>query len=58
VNKNLITASEYFAHVVQHELVHLKGILFVKFIDNPENLWRNNDLDKYIREHGDFPEAI
>ncbi|MDD3647844.1 MAG: peptide deformylase [Candidatus Dojkabacteria bacterium] len=57
-NKKLITASEYFAHVVQHELDHLKGILFVKYIDNPENLWRNNDLDKYIREHGDFPEAI
>ncbi|MBU0975169.1 MAG: peptide deformylase [Patescibacteria group bacterium] len=57
-NQKLLAAYDYFAHVVQHELDHLNGYLFVKYIDNPENLWKNADLDNYLRDHGDFPPEI
>lgn len=55
-NKKKLTATDYFAHIIQHEQDHLNGILFVKYVKNPENLWHSNDLDKYIDEVGDFPD--
>ncbi|MBN2016402.1 peptide deformylase [Candidatus Dojkabacteria bacterium] len=53
-----LTAKNFFAHIVLHELDHLKGILFVKYIDKLTNLWKSRDLDKYLEEYGDFPEVI
>ena len=54
--KKELAASEYFSHVVQHEIDHVNGILFLKYVQNPDqNLWLSKDLDKYIDEHGDFP---
>jgi len=53
-----LEARGYFSHIVQHEVDHLKGILFVKYIINPANIWKNKDLDKYIEENGVFPPVI
>lgn len=52
-----LTAVDFFAHVIQHEIDHLNGILFLKYVKNPENLWRSKDLDEYIKRHGVMPEV-
>ncbi len=54
----LLEAHGYFAHIVQHEVDHMNGILFVKYITNPLNIWKNKDLDEYIEENGEFPSVI
>ncbi|KKQ35402.1 MAG: Peptide deformylase [candidate division WS6 bacterium GW2011_GWA2_37_6] len=52
-----LPALDYFSHVVQHEIDHLNGILFLKYIKNPDkNLWTSKELDKYIDRHGQFPD--
>ena len=43
--KNL-SADGYFAHVVQHEMDHLDGVLFLKYIENPEELLTSEELSK------------
>jgi peptide deformylase len=53
--KQVMHCKGFFAHVVQHELDHLDGILFTKYIDNPANLWKSKDLDAYYNEYGDYP---
>lgn len=54
----ILEAHGYFAHIVQHEVDHMNGILFVKYISNPLNIWKNKDLDKYIEDKGEFPQVI
>lgn len=54
-NAKSIAATDYFSHIVQHEFDHLEGVLFVKYVSNPENLWKSKDLDKFMKEHGEFP---
>jgi peptide deformylase len=51
-----VTADDYMAHVLQHELDHLNGVLFLKHIQNPKNIWRSDALDKYLTKYGDYPE--
>jgi peptide deformylase len=53
-----ITAFDFFAHIMQHELDHLKGILFVKYIKDPENLWSSKNLDKYLDKNDEFPDIV
>jgi peptide deformylase len=48
----------YMAHIVQHEQDHLDGILFLKYVTNPANLWPNSKLDKYLDKHNDFPTPL
>lgn len=49
-------ASDYLSHVVQHEIDHLNGILFIKHVSNPDkNLWTSIELDEYMEQNGDFP---
>lgn len=45
----------FFSHVVQHELDHLEGILFLKYVNDPTTIWKNKDLDKYFKENNDYP---
>jgi peptide deformylase len=45
----------FFAHIVQHELDHLEGKLFLKYITDPELIWKSSDLDKYYEEHQEYP---
>lgn len=51
-----LNASGYFSHVVQHELDHLNGILFVSYITNPANIWRLEELNSYIEFNDSYPE--
>lgn len=51
-----IKADGYFSHVVQHEIDHLNGILFVSYINNPANIWRLEELNSYIEFNDSYPE--
>ncbi|MCA9380548.1 peptide deformylase [Candidatus Dojkabacteria bacterium] len=51
-----LKADGYFSHVVQHEIDHLNGILFVSYINNPANIWRLEDLNAYIESNESYPE--
>jgi peptide deformylase len=51
-----IIATEFFSNLIQHELDHLNGILFLSYVKNPKNIWKESDLDKYIRQNQKFPE--
>ncbi|MCA9382808.1 peptide deformylase [Candidatus Dojkabacteria bacterium] len=50
-----LEANGFFSHVIQHEIDHLDGVLFVTYISNPQNIWKNKELDKYLSTHGEFP---
>lgn len=52
-----LDAEGFFAHVIQHEQDHLEGILFLKYIQNPKNIWKSKDLDKYLEENEGYPEV-
>jgi len=45
----------FFSHIVQHELDHLNGIIFLKYIENPKNIWLCEDLDKYYETNEEYP---
>jgi peptide deformylase len=53
--KQDIHMQDFMAHVVQHEIDHLNGKLFLEYVKNPRNLWQENELDAYIEEHGTLP---
>jgi peptide deformylase len=55
-NEQELVASGYFASATLHEIDHLRGTLFVKYVKNLENLWSDKKLDAYINEYGEFPE--
>ncbi len=38
-------ACGFFSHVVQHEVDHLKGILFLKYIPDPTELYTSDELE-------------
>lgn len=43
--KEKLTADDYFSHVVQHEIDHLNGVLFLKYIKDPEELYTAEELE-------------
>lgn len=49
-NKKKLKAKGYFSHVVQHELDHLDGVLFLKYITDPAGLYTSKQLDE-MREY-------
>jgi len=51
-----IEAIDYFGHIVQHEIDHLAGVLFISYITNPSNLWRLVDLNNYIDKNDSYPD--
>ncbi len=53
-SKELI-AEDFFAHLIQHEMDHLNGILFLSHIADPRNLWNEAQLDKYIEDNNSMP---
>ncbi len=53
-----LEAKGFMAHIIQHEQDHLNGILFLKYVVNPQNLWKLKDLDKYISEHDHYPSIV
>lgn len=44
--KKELSAKGYFSHVVQHEVDHLNGILFLKYIKDPSQLYTSDELDE------------
>lgn len=53
-----LEANDFFAHVIQHEVDHLDGILFLRHIKNPLNIWTSGELDDYIDDNGELPEVV
>jgi peptide deformylase len=47
-NKKSLKADGFFSHVVQHEIDHLDGVLFLKYIDDPSNLYSDQELNDMI----------
>lgn len=40
-----IGARDFFSHVVQHEIDHLNGVLFLKYIADPTELYTSDELE-------------
>lgn len=44
--KKTLKASGFFATLIQHEIDHLDGILFTKYVPDPSLLYTKEELDK------------
>lgn len=53
-----LSAIGYFSHVVQHEIDHLYGKLFLSLVKNPSNIWVVKKLDEYIDKNGGYPQIV
>ncbi len=52
-------AKDFYAHIIQHEIDHLNGTLFISKVPNPEeNIWKSDNLDKYIKQNSDYPSIV
>ncbi|MCA9380723.1 peptide deformylase [Candidatus Dojkabacteria bacterium] len=51
-----ITEKNFRSHLLLHELDHLNGKLFLQYVDNPENIWNEDELDTYLDKYQRFPE--
>lgn len=45
-NKKELTAKSFFSTLIQHELDHLNGVLFTKYIKDPSLLYTREELDR------------
>jgi peptide deformylase len=54
-NPQSLTANGYLAHIIQHEQDHLDGKLFLRYVTNPRNIWKGEELDKYVHKHQAYP---
>lgn len=43
--KKKLVASNFFSHVVQHEVDHLNGTLFLKYVDDPDKLITGEEFE-------------
>ncbi len=43
--KQYMEANGFFAHVIQHEVDHLDGVLFLKYINDPTELYTSEELE-------------
>lgn len=57
-NKKKLRAKGFFAHLIQHEQDHLNGILFLQYISNPKNIWKEDELDAYLEQYKRFPSIV
>lgn len=46
----------FVSHVIQHEIDHLDGKLFLSLVRDPRDIWKSGDLDKYIQKYKHYPE--
>ena len=53
-HKKVLTGFE--AIVFQHEYDHLQGTLFLKYVTNPANIWREKDLNEYLEKYETYPD--
>lgn len=40
-----LNATGYFSHVIQHEIDHLDGKLFISYVPNPSELYTSEEMD-------------
>lgn len=50
-----LSCKGFFAHIVQHEIDHLNGKLFLSYVQDPDTIWKSKDLDAYYQENGEYP---
>lgn len=53
-----IIATGFFSSLMQHEYDHLEGILFLKYVTNPKNIWNEDELNAYLDTYKQFPKAV
>lgn len=51
-----LTTHAYGSHLIQHEMDHLNGVLFLTYINDPRNIWQSGELDKYLSKYGEYPD--
>lgn len=49
------TVEGFLAHAFQHEIDHMEGILFLSHVKNPMLIWKDKDLNEYIKKHNQLP---
>lgn len=52
--KNFISEG-FMSHLILHEMDHLDGILFLKYVPKLENIWKADALDKYYQDNKKYP---
>jgi peptide deformylase len=53
----VISVSNYQSHILQHEVDHLNGILFLDRVNDPKMIFTARELDDYAkRNNGKYPE--
>lgn len=53
--QNNLSGEKFFSHLMQHEIDHLNGILFLTYVRDPRNIWKAKELNKYIKKHDQYP---
>jgi peptide deformylase len=53
-----IKGEKFFSHLLLHEMDHLNGKLFLEYVDNPKNIWNEEELDNYLDEYKKFPPIV
>jgi peptide deformylase len=46
-NPKKISASDFFSHLIQHEIDHLDGKLFTQYLEDPTKLFTSEELDEF-----------
>lgn len=56
-DKKLITrqCSGFLAHIFLHEIDHMKGVIFLKYVTDPSHIWKDKDLDEYMKKYNKLP---
>lgn len=51
-NLKKFSASDFFSHLIQHEIDHLDGKLFTQYLEDPTKLFTSEELDKIEKNEG------
>lgn len=55
-DKKVLKGKGFFSHLIQHELDHLNGKLFLAHVKDPNNVWNEEKLDAYLDKYGSLPQ--
>lgn len=56
--KKEVSGKGFLSHLILHEMDHLDGILFLKYIPNPKNIWKADELDSYYEKNKKYPSIL
>ncbi len=45
----------FLAHIFQHEIDHMDGHIFLRYVSNPARIWKDKDLNEYIKKYNILP---